>query len=879
MASAVNLGSINMPKILRQIKHRTKQVKDLVFIRDPIFRKDVKTRKADVVTELTGPPVSFGYSQGGQNTFDTQETIDSAAGFYGAAGRHPDVAFHIDSPPLVIPNIMAFQSPIESGGDIERSGFRGSGACKFYIPSFEQLKQAEPLFNAAQFTDFETYDKFIEMDKVIYSHPEISITEKKSISIPLNSPVMATVQDYDYIDTADFDLVDYLTQDPVFSSGGISGIEIDRVQFKIKMSGGSGSLYSMGYMGHALAGERRSTYLGDGNNRPFGYGDAQQIIAPNAGIDNYPTLNTDGNAYSYNCWHQMLFSSRPVLKQDEWFTVDVAIPKDVWSKERISQKESFVLYVNTSDKTKLIDQYVVAYDSIKWGGTEIKRAGAAQGTGENYCFWFQVDGTQTAPGQKPHFASITIEDNIKVGDTISIYRGYSSEKFIASATGSESGDSHNRYFQLFTTSTVASEATVTITDLTELNNGDKVNLIATDGTSHDFTVGEVAGGGTWIAETNNNTSATNLAAAINANAKFSAAASSAVVTATQATAGIDGNTTVTLTDSFAAGMTKTNFSSPSAIVKTADALEAAINTHKSSLTTTRMMTYAQPTIILLGSSSNRENSYIGTYPYDAGYKINRASAQRGGFGLSALTGTGGGGFLGFYGGNSGFNNTIEVDISAATTDEEIATALAAAINTQTGIFTAVATLPSVGSPSVKLTTVVPNPIPMGQTHYVSFGLIDRAVAYDGYLRIGQITDGAGLAGGEFIEGPYTDENIYVTYATAGEPTTTKLQSLYGGGGFDLARMHGSSEYLQYLPGYYERTGLTHFYIELFSTGTFKIKDLKFYKENEWRIDSVKKYSEEYTVINAVQVRGGRDSRKRAYGGATRGASKELGVHG
>jgi hypothetical protein len=69
------------------------------------------------------------------------------------------------------------------------------------------------------------------------------------------------------------------------------------------------------------------------------------------------------------------------------------------------------------------------------------------------------------------------------------------------------------------------------------------------------------------------------------------------------------------------------------------------------------------------------------------------------------------------------------------------------------------------------------------------------------------------------------------------------------------------------------------YIELSSTGTFKIKDLKFYKENEWRIDSVKKYSEEYMEINAVLVRGGRDSRKRAYGGATRGASKELGVHG
>ena len=108
---------------------------------------------------------------------------------------------------------------------------------------------------------------------------------------------------------------------------------------------------------------------------------------------------------------------------------------------------------------------------------------------------------------------------------------------------------------------VAATGTITITDLTELNNGDKVNLIATDGTSHDFTVGEVAGGGTWIAETNNTTSATNLSAAINANAKFSTTRSGAVITVAQASEGAAGNTTITLTDSFAAGMSKANFTS------------------------------------------------------------------------------------------------------------------------------------------------------------------------------------------------------------------------------------------------------------------------------------------------------------------------------
>ena len=105
----------------------------------------------------------------------------------------------------------------------------------------------------------------------------------------------------------------------------------------------------------------------------------------------------------------------------------------------------------------------------------------------------------------------------------------------------------------------AATATVTITDLTEINNGDKVTLVAADWTSHDFTAGDIAGGGIWIAETNNNASAINLAAQINANAKFSATAVSAVVTITQVTAGAGGNTTVTLTDSGAAGMSKTDF--------------------------------------------------------------------------------------------------------------------------------------------------------------------------------------------------------------------------------------------------------------------------------------------------------------------------------
>ena len=111
----------------------------------------------------------------------------------------------------------------------------------------------------------------------------------------------------------------------------------------------------------------------------------------------------------------------------------------------------------------------------------------------------------------------------------------------------------------------AATATITITDYTELNPGDKVNLIATDGTNYDFTNGSQSSvAGTWESTTSNNATATNLMNVINtssgpAGTRFTATVDGAEVTATQATTGADGNTTVTLTDGGTVGMTKANF--------------------------------------------------------------------------------------------------------------------------------------------------------------------------------------------------------------------------------------------------------------------------------------------------------------------------------
>jgi len=112
--------------------------------------------------------------------------------------------------------------------------------------------------------------------------------------------------------------------------------------------------------------------------------------------------------------------------------------------------------------------------------------------------------------------------------------------------------------------TVQATATITITDFTKLNTGDKVNLIATDGTNYDFVNGAQSSvNGTWESTTSNDATATNLMNVINtssgpAGTRFNATVDGAVVTAIQATAGIDGNTTVTLTDPLD-GMDSTNF--------------------------------------------------------------------------------------------------------------------------------------------------------------------------------------------------------------------------------------------------------------------------------------------------------------------------------
>ncbi|MBT6846446.1 MAG: hypothetical protein HOA14_03415, partial [Planctomycetaceae bacterium] len=105
----------------------------------------------------------------------------------------------------------------------------------------------------------------------------------------------------------------------------------------------------------------------------------------------------------------------------------------------------------------------------------------------------------------------------------------------------------------------AASATVTITDQTELNPGDKVTLRATSAPSTDIDFTVATDGSGWDPGASNGAAAMALANLIDAHANFAASADNAVVTITQSTAGAAGNTVVDLTDSGIAGMSKLDF--------------------------------------------------------------------------------------------------------------------------------------------------------------------------------------------------------------------------------------------------------------------------------------------------------------------------------
>ena len=202
MASAVNVGSINLPKMMRQLSHRTSQVRDLTFVRDAVYDKDYKKYPANATsgTELSGPPVNFGYETSSTTTASYTKEQDSGTVTHS----------YTSTPEIVLPGLTMLQSPIVSrAGRLERTGHRITGACTFYAPSLDYIKALPNFTDTIAFAELESYDKLIDIERIIQNPSDVSSTGQQTI-----------------------DLSPGLTYP--------AGYEIDRIQFKIKTDTTSG---------------------------------------------------------------------------------------------------------------------------------------------------------------------------------------------------------------------------------------------------------------------------------------------------------------------------------------------------------------------------------------------------------------------------------------------------------------------------------------------------------------------------------------------------------------------------------------------------------------------------------------------------------------
>ena len=194
MVSTVKTGTINMPKILRHLSHRTNNIREVVFQRDAIFDKDTKKTGTTDGTEgggtsLSGPAVNFGYEKSTNTETD---------------GTGTNSVYHKITPELTIGGLKVLQTPVISRvGILEQTGARISGQCDFFTPSLATIKQLDNFGETNQFDEFESYDKFIDIERAVYTPSDISSTGNQTIFISEGS-----------------------TYNP--------GYEVDRIRFKIK---------------------------------------------------------------------------------------------------------------------------------------------------------------------------------------------------------------------------------------------------------------------------------------------------------------------------------------------------------------------------------------------------------------------------------------------------------------------------------------------------------------------------------------------------------------------------------------------------------------------------------------------------------------------
>ena len=268
MVSTVNTGSINMPKLMRHLSYRTNNVREVVFQRDAIFNKATKTTGATTGTEgsgtsLSGPAVNFGYES------STNTTIDGSAS---------DTVYHVSSPELLIGGLRVLQTPVISrSGKLERTGARISGECKFYTPSLATIRQLDNFSETNQFDEFEAYDKFIDMERVIQNPADVTKGDVLNVT---NGASIATFSD------------------------STPGYEIDRLQITCSL-GGTGNtsedITEVSIGGNISGSEAYLKWAGSAQMNTTAAGNPTIVDLPVRNISTGDTVQVweNGNNYTY----------------------------------------------------------------------------------------------------------------------------------------------------------------------------------------------------------------------------------------------------------------------------------------------------------------------------------------------------------------------------------------------------------------------------------------------------------------------------------------------------------------------------------------------------------------------------------------------------
>ncbi len=250
--------------MLRHLSHRSSQVRDLTFMRDAIFEKEVAThRNLGSTTALAGPAVSFGY-ESSSNT--------------AVAGTAANTAYHTITPEIVLPGLKMLQSPITSrSGKTERGGHRISGACTFYTPSLDYIKALDNFSETTQFNEFETYDKLIDMEKIIQNPADVT---KGDVLYVTNGASIASF------------------------ANATPGYEVDRLQVTCSLGGASSTseeIIEVSIGGNISGSEAFLKWTGDALMRTASAGNPTIVDLPVRNVSTGDTVQVweNGNNYTY----------------------------------------------------------------------------------------------------------------------------------------------------------------------------------------------------------------------------------------------------------------------------------------------------------------------------------------------------------------------------------------------------------------------------------------------------------------------------------------------------------------------------------------------------------------------------------------------------